>query len=133
MTHASSYDEEKALELESLVPLTLSFSDLNFSVPNRATPIIQGISGTLVSGELTAILGPSGAGKSTFLDVLCRRVNTTGSVSTPSPSHTADYSDLESISRRSGHELTQCETCIDFAQRIRRLGSYRCDLFRRAR
>lgn len=83
MLNTSTFDEEKALDVAPLVPITLSFSNLNHSVPGRATPILQNVDGILVSGELTAILGPSGAGKSTFLDVLCRRVNTTGSVSLP--------------------------------------------------
>ena len=129
MPNTSSYDEEKGLELESFVPLTLSFADLNYSVPNRATPIIQGITGTLVSGELTAILGPSGAGKSTFLDVLCRRVNTTGSVSLPSHSFCTTLRHYPSIAP----ELTGFLWTTDSAQRIHRLESERCHLFCRAR
>jgi ABC-type multidrug transport system ATPase subunit len=66
---------------------TLSWNNLTFSVPGKTEPIIQNVSGELVSGELLAVMGPSGAGKSTFLDALCQRVsNATGTVSHFRPS-----------------------------------------------
>ncbi|GAQ83812.1 ABC transporter G family [Klebsormidium nitens] len=41
-------------------------------------PILDGVSGTLRGGELTAILGPSGAGKTTLFDALMGRAHGRG-------------------------------------------------------
>ncbi|XP_027195201.2 ATP-binding cassette sub-family G member 4-like [Dermatophagoides pteronyssinus] len=59
------------------------WKDIVYSVQqfNRATfkmgtrQILNGLSGQIDSGQVTAIMGPSGAGKSTFLEVLACRKN----------------------------------------------------------
>lgn len=38
---------------------------------NKGKVLLQGVTGDISAGEVTAVLGPSGAGKTTFLNVLC--------------------------------------------------------------
>lgn len=54
-------------------PMDLKFTNLTYSIKkNRkaSTILLHNVSGTFLSGKLTAILGPSGAGKSSLLNVL---------------------------------------------------------------
>lgn len=39
---------------------------------------VQGVTGTMEAGRLTAVLGPSGSGKTTLLNLLAGRQRTTG-------------------------------------------------------
>ena len=51
----------------------LQFKELSFSVKvkkNEKKTILNNVSGSFKSGELTAVLGPSGAGKSSLLNIL---------------------------------------------------------------
>lgn len=48
-----------------------------YKLANQRKPILNDLSGSIKSGELTAILGPSGAGKSTLIDCLLGK-RTTG-------------------------------------------------------
>ena len=50
--------------------LDLEFEDLALSLAN-GTRLLNGVTGSLRSGRLCAIMGPSGAGKTTFLYTLC--------------------------------------------------------------
>ena len=50
--------------------------NLGYTLPNGKS-ILEGVSGEIVSGKMTAIMGPSGAGKTTFMNVLCGKVNRT--------------------------------------------------------
>ena len=50
--------------------LNLEFSDLALTLAN-GKKLLNGVTGTLPSGRLCAIMGPSGAGKTTFLYTLC--------------------------------------------------------------
>lgn len=67
-------------------PVTISFQDLSYSVPQGrkgSKLILRSVNGEFRSGQLTAILGPSGAGKSTLLNVLAgyRVGGATGTIS----------------------------------------------------
>jgi ABC-type multidrug transport system ATPase subunit len=45
--------------------------------------VLQGVTGTIRHGSVTAVMGPSGAGKSTFVTTLCGKAyygDVTGSV-----------------------------------------------------
>ncbi|KAJ3413486.1 hypothetical protein HDV05_007931 [Chytridiales sp. JEL 0842] len=57
--------------------LELKFERLSLTLPN-GNRILQGVTGKIVSGRMTAIMGPSGAGKTTFMNVLMGKVNRTG-------------------------------------------------------
>eukprot|EP01048_Picozoa_sp_COSAG05_P033992 COSAG05_NODE_13951_length_413_cov_0.710191_1_plen_81_part_10 len=50
--------------------LDLQFEDLSLALPD-GTKLLHGVTGSLKSGRLCAIMGPSGAGKTTFLFTLC--------------------------------------------------------------
>jgi ABC-type multidrug transport system ATPase subunit len=58
-------------------PITLTFKDLHYYVPNPAgsgeLELLKGISGSFRPGVLTALMGASGAGKTTLMDVLADR------------------------------------------------------------
>tara|TARA_B110000305_G_C19092492_1_gene471463 strand:+ start:122 stop:484 length:363 start_codon:yes stop_codon:yes gene_type:complete len=45
-----------------------------------AQKILHGVTGSLVSGTMTAIMGPSGCGKSTFISALTNRIKDGGKV-----------------------------------------------------
>ncbi|KAI5477818.1 ABC transporter [Pseudohyphozyma bogoriensis] len=53
--------------------INLSWDNLSFMVAKKEQPIVSGLSGTISSGSMLAVMGPSGAGKSTLLDLLCQR------------------------------------------------------------
>jgi len=57
---------------------SLSWQNLHcqIKVGSKDRIILNGVSGTALPGQITAIIGPSGAGKTTFLDVLAGRKNT---------------------------------------------------------
>ena len=49
--------------------VTVSFKDLGLKLPDGRT-ILEGVTGEVASGAITAIMGPSGSGKTTLLNVL---------------------------------------------------------------
>lgn len=51
-------------------PFQIQLQDVHFTYPQSATPILNGVSLTIHSGEKLAILGRSGAGKSTLVSLL---------------------------------------------------------------
>jgi ABC-type multidrug transport system ATPase subunit len=59
--------------------IDLSFQDLSVTLVS-GLKILQGITGTLESGKMTAIIGPSGFGKSTLLNALTNRIRDGGRV-----------------------------------------------------
>ncbi|KAJ3127029.1 hypothetical protein HK100_009972 [Physocladia obscura] len=61
--------------IESL-RMNLKFKDLRYSLGEKS--ILDGVSGEIKSGRMTAILGPSGSGKTTFVNVLMGKVARTG-------------------------------------------------------
>lgn len=54
--------------------LNFTFKDVGLSLSN-GKKIIEGVSGVIRSGEVTAIMGPSGAGKTTFLATLMGKIS----------------------------------------------------------
>ena len=50
-------------------PIDIEFDRIRLTLPNIGT-IMQGASGTMKHGTITAIMGPSGAGKTTMLNIL---------------------------------------------------------------
>ncbi|KAF7279378.1 hypothetical protein GWI33_007321 [Rhynchophorus ferrugineus] len=63
---------KKLTHLPQRPKVNLSFSNLSYTVKQgkQDKVILKNVSGTLRSGELTAIMGPSGAGKSSLLNIL---------------------------------------------------------------
>ncbi|XP_028399688.1 ABC transporter G family member 28-like [Dendronephthya gigantea] len=52
----------------------ISFEKLSLTLTtgeNKGKVLLQGVTGEIRAGQVTAVLGPSGAGKTTFLNVLC--------------------------------------------------------------
>jgi ABC-type multidrug transport system ATPase subunit len=72
-------------ESVSKVKVNLKFSNIGYEITSEAKQkqILKGVSGTVDSGEVLAIMGSSGSGKTTLLNVIAGRVNqgrVTGSV-----------------------------------------------------
>ncbi|KAK1946690.1 ABC transporter G family member 36 [Phytophthora citrophthora] len=62
----------------SLVPVTVAFKDLWYTVPDpadsdKSIDLLKGISGYALPGTITALMGSSGAGKTTLMDVIAGR------------------------------------------------------------
>ncbi|CAK4186532.1 unnamed protein product [Aphanomyces euteiches] len=73
-SHASVLNEVMA----AVVPVTLAFQNLGYSVPNpkKGEPdlqLINGVSGYALPGTITALMGSTGAGKTTLMDVIAGR------------------------------------------------------------
>lgn len=54
-------------------PMDIKFRNLTYSIKKKreeTKTLLHNVSGTFLSGRLTAVLGPSGAGKSSLLNVL---------------------------------------------------------------
>ncbi|KAJ3341497.1 hypothetical protein HDU83_006587 [Entophlyctis luteolus] len=56
--------------------MTLKFNGLRFCLGDKV--VLDGVSGEIKSGRMTAILGPSGCGKTTFVNVLMGKIARTG-------------------------------------------------------
>jgi subfamily B ATP-binding cassette protein MsbA len=54
---------------------SIVLKDVHYRYPGTVQSALDGVSGTLKAGELTALVGPSGAGKSTFADLLPRIID----------------------------------------------------------
>ena len=65
--------------LSQLVPVT--FKDVRYTVKVKKAEkvILDGLSGVMPAGRMTALMGPSGSGKTTLLDVLAGR-KTSGAI-----------------------------------------------------
>lgn len=59
------------------VGLSFDFDNLEFE-PQKGKKILQGVSGSIKSGSMWAVMGGSGAGKSTFFNVLMGKTKNTG-------------------------------------------------------
>ncbi|KAF0712939.1 Aste57867_4589 [Aphanomyces stellatus] len=62
----------------TVVPVTLAFQNLGYSVPNPKKgeadlQLLTGVSGFALPGTITALMGSTGAGKTTLMDVIAGR------------------------------------------------------------
>jgi ABC-type multidrug transport system ATPase subunit len=55
--------------------IDISFKDLGLQLEGSKAVVLQGVTGSLKSGRLTAVMGPSGSGKTTFLTTLAGRAH----------------------------------------------------------
>ncbi|GLE02596.1 hypothetical protein PINS_up011437 [Pythium insidiosum] len=83
-TLQTAVDIDQHLPPRQVVPVTLAFKDLWYSVPDPKNPkstidLLKGVSGYARPGTMTALMGSSGAGKTTLMDVIAGR-KTGGSI-----------------------------------------------------
>ncbi|KAK8085368.1 hypothetical protein PG997_006639 [Apiospora hydei] len=62
----------------SRLGLSFAYSGLQFHPRKAQKPILQGVTGSIERGTLTAVMGGSGAGKSTFVRLLMGKITNTG-------------------------------------------------------
>ncbi|KAJ3114226.1 hypothetical protein HDU96_002395 [Phlyctochytrium bullatum] len=67
----------RAFDGHSTLRMDFRFRDLGLRLANGKT-VLKGVTGSIRSGRMTAIMGPSGAGKTTFMNVLMGKVRRTG-------------------------------------------------------
>ncbi|KAK8054020.1 ABC transporter (ATP-binding-cassette) [Apiospora saccharicola] len=58
--------------------ISFAYSGLQFHPRSAPKPILQGVTGSIERGTLTAVMGGSGAGKSTFVRLLMGKITNTG-------------------------------------------------------
>ncbi|GMH67332.1 hypothetical protein TL16_g04650 [Triparma laevis f. inornata] len=83
-TDSASDGGTRSSRSTSVVPpkdcrIDLTFTDLTVTLAN-GLKILNGVTGELKSGTMTAIMGPSGCGKSTFMNALTYRIRDGGRV-----------------------------------------------------
>ncbi|KAI9335097.1 hypothetical protein BDR26DRAFT_805095 [Obelidium mucronatum] len=70
----------KGLDDHDDLKMNYEFDGLSLTLPDGKM-VLQGVSGSIHAGRMTAIMGPSGAGKTTFMNVLMGKVaRTSGSL-----------------------------------------------------
>ncbi|KAK7931561.1 hypothetical protein PG985_002273 [Apiospora marii] len=62
----------------SRLGISFAYSGLQFHPRSAPKPILQGVTGSIERGTLTAVMGGSGAGKSTFVRLLMGKLTNTG-------------------------------------------------------
>ncbi|CAB4289194.1 unnamed protein product [Prunus armeniaca] len=99
-------DKGRKLHVEPTLPIYLKFEDVKHKVAakgvksSNAEYILHGISGSVLPGEVLALMGPSGGGKTTLLNLLSGRVKLN--------SGTITYNDqpyTKSLKRRIGYVM----------------------------
>jgi ABC-type multidrug transport system fused ATPase/permease subunit len=53
--------------------MTIGFNELGLELVSNGARVLQGVTGEIKTGRLTAVMGPSGSGKTTFLSTLAGR------------------------------------------------------------
>ncbi|KAF0698139.1 Aste57867_11235 [Aphanomyces stellatus] len=76
--NASHNSDSVEIAVQTFVPVTLTFENLHYFVPNptKGQPeleLLKGVSGVALPGTVTALMGSSGAGKTTLMDVIAGR------------------------------------------------------------
>jgi ABC-type transport system involved in cytochrome bd biosynthesis fused ATPase/permease subunit len=85
---------DKGLDHQKLF-MRYDFENLGFKV--KDTTVLQGVTGQIRPGKLTAIMGPSGAGKTTFLNVLMGKVKRTSGSLSLNGSEVSEISDYKKV------------------------------------
>lgn len=78
--HVENYQFRGMVEKTS--SLSVQCEQVGLEIPGRGM-VLEGVTGELKEGHLTAIMGPSGSGKTTFMNVLCGKAGygkTTGEI-----------------------------------------------------
>ena len=70
---------ETKRNLSQLVPVTFGAVRYTVRVKKAEKVILDGVSGVMHAGRMTALMGPSGSGKTTLLDVISGR-KTSGAI-----------------------------------------------------
>ena len=70
---------ETKRNLSQLVPVTFEAVRYTVKVKKAEKVILDGVSGVMHAGRMTALMGPSGSGKTTLLDVIAGR-KTSGAI-----------------------------------------------------
>ncbi|MCU0611990.1 MAG: ABC transporter ATP-binding protein/permease, partial [Candidatus Eisenbacteria bacterium] len=100
----------------------ISFEDVHFHYAKGRGPALRGVSFTIPSGQITAVVGPSGAGKSTIADLLVRFYDPTqGAVLLDG----VDLRDITTASLRAMTGIVSQETIL-FHDSIRANIAYGC-------
>lgn len=73
---AAQIEQDLVAKMEEVpFKVDISFEELGLKIKGTEKKVLDGVTGTIRSGRVTAVMGPSGAGKTTFMSTLANKAH----------------------------------------------------------